>query len=300
MDRSIRIAKELVRIARVLVSSDGIPGIEEIKPDSQGRLIAYHGSSQKLNEIKAHTTGAYQNLGNVIFLTKYFEAACGFALTGNEMNEWLESKGIDDWTNFDNNMTEGLKRNQVTDNIDVEIYVTTENDFKEGEVIEKDIYVHSVDIKPYLDKVKDISGHDFEFIVSGVDSIPVVDCKTVKARYRIMKDKIGNAVASLGKFMKSHKFYRSMSKEDYGYEYDLNEKGKELGKIYVNGKHDSDEIEMWVESPQSAIGKKLPSVGLNGFASDGSIKFKDAKKAQDWLKRNADKIEQVLRGNADI
>ena len=182
----------------------------------------------------------------------------------------------------------------------VELGVKTSTYDKEGEVIEKDIYVHSVDIKPYLDKVKDISGHDFEFIVSGVDSIPVVDCKTVKARYRIMKDKIGNAVASLGKFMKSHKFYRSMSKEDYGYEYDLNEKGKELGKIYVNGKHDSDEIEMWVESPQSAIGKKLPSVGLNGFASDGSIKFKDAKKAQDWLKRNADKIEQVLRGNADI
>lgn len=113
--------------------------------DTSGKMIAYHGSSKKLNKIQAHTSGAYQDWGNVIFLTQYFGQACAFALNPNNVFEYFKEKNIPvNFTNIQNSMTFQKnieKKKFIVSQIDIDLYLTANHDFDE-DVIQHDIYIH--------------------------------------------------------------------------------------------------------------------------------------------------------------
>ena len=161
--KNIIIAKRLIKIAKSLIADKkDVKGINHI-PYDEHSMIAYHGSSSKLSKITAHTTGAYQDKGNVIFLTQYFGQACAFALNANKVSEFLESKGIKDCDNVENNMTfeDNIeKKSNIVKSIDIDLYVTTNQDF-DKDTISCPIYIHEVNIAPYLDNIEDVHGHDF-------------------------------------------------------------------------------------------------------------------------------------------
>lgn len=292
MDANVRIevAMSLVALARELVARSSKKDVPALKYVRNG--IAYHGSMVGgLTRIEAHTAGAYPNLGDVVFLTPFIGVAAGFGFNGDAFDKWLDSIGIKDWWNFEHSMIlDSIERKRDMGRyIDgkgrwtggaIDLYAECDGEVEEGTRYAK-IYVYEVKVGDYIrrDMAKDVCGSEDEFVIAGVDSVPVSGVHEVVIPFRIRKSG-RSPLKAICEFVEGSSEFGKLRRDARdNCRFVPSDGGK--GFLAFDAKPDRKGVTAYVDT----------------YADDSEIgdfpcemKFEDAERCIRWLKSNARRI----------